>query len=87
MTIDITNIPEQTISVGAEAVEVVGVLSFQNISPTTVYWSTQPFGSTNRGAIVSPYTDIIFSTPTTVYFRRSESDICNGVIHTRSISL
>ena len=87
MTIDLTDTPEQTIKVGIEPVEVVGVLSMQNISPANVYWSSLPFGENNRGGIILPYDEIIFSGSTTIYLRKSENEVSEGEIHVRSVIL
>jgi hypothetical protein len=78
---------EQTITESSDQdVIVTNCFSFQNISGDPIRWSTEPFSTTNLGALTEQKAIEIFSASKTTYFKKNNY---NGtlIVHVRSIPL
>jgi len=85
--IDITSIPETTVTVSAnEVTKVINVLSFQNVSRGILHWSTSELNDTNTGALVLSTDERVFSVPQTLYLLGTDRKSLASV-HVRSIAL
>jgi hypothetical protein len=78
---------EETITeISDEDVIVTNCVSFQNISGDPIRWSTEPFSTTNLGALTEEKEIEIFSAAQNTYFKKNNY---NGIliIHVRSVGL
>lgn len=68
--IEVTITGEETIELSkTDDTKVNGVFSFQNRSSDVIVWSTEQITGANKGAIVYPSNERVFSGATTVYFK------------------
>lgn len=86
-TVDVTERPEATIIIHNDTVtEVIGVVSFQNISRGNIIWSTNELTDDNLGALVEPFDERVFSSAKTIYLKTTDKHFLSRV-HIRSVSL
>lgn len=60
-----------TMMIEGTAVQIDGVISFQNISHYEIRWSKAPFSDTNIGRVLLPYEERVLSSADSVYFMAS----------------
>lgn len=76
---------EKTIELSTiEDTLVQGVISFENVYPVEILWSTTPFSETNNGGIRELGQGVAFSEAKDIYFKQATF---KSLVHCRSVGL